>query len=224
MKNLISFALLAAMLAGCAGPALRTKGGDASHTSASGSRAEIHQPENPKAAANQDLSVTDTMQIEVPAGSQIVMAQTDPESGLRTTNFVTVSTNTVLSRTHSEQSHAKVGAAQADIVGETVAKLASAKIFTVLGLIVFIGGVFAAVYPAAQALLGGFIPGAAIAGAGLLMAVLPFLIVGHEALFAVALVLTLAGAGVLIWAHKHGGIMAELNVLKNKAESEVKKL
>jgi hypothetical protein len=117
---------------------------------------------------------------------------------------------------HSERSLSSIGASQKDEVGAMVASLHSAKVFTVIGIIAFLGGVFLAFYPPAATLLGGITPGLALAGSGLALAVLPFIVIGHPVLFSV-LVVTAIAAGLGIWfVHTHGGITAELAVLKTQ--------
>lgn len=216
MKIIFSFCLCVILFAGCK-TELRTKGGNASHTAADGAAVQIQQPENPKDDAKQDLQVEDITRLWVPAGAQVRTFDVAKEPGRPPqTNFsvFTVPTNTLIEHSHKESSHSDVGAAQKDTLGETIAKLKSAKIFVVIGILVCIGGVFLAVWPPAETFLGGFMPGTILAAVGLVLAVLPYVIIGNEKLFALAAFATVAGGLAFWWVHKHGGLTVELAKLK----------
>src|SRR3984957_9577056 len=141
-SNLIGLFVLFGALGGCKSE-LRTKGGNSYHETADGTRVQIQQPENPKDDAKQDLDVEDTSEMIVPAGATVEQKQVTKQPGfipLTNTIVYTVPTNTVVHHSHIERSHSDVGAAQKDTLGETIAKLKSAKIFVVIGIIVCIGG------------------------------------------------------------------------------------
>jgi hypothetical protein len=226
MIKYLTLLAVAIFAAGCHDLPVRAHGGKVTHVAADGARAELSQPENPKDSSKQDFDIDDDSSVIVPAGATIKSAEVVTVAGQLQTNVqvFTVPTNTVISHHHSEHSKAVVGASQIDQIGDTIAKLKSTKWWSVFGFFVFIGGVFLALYPATQAFLGGPMPGAGVAIAGLIIAVLPILLVGHETLIiGGAAVAGLAALGIW-YAHNHGGVMAELNVLKTKAESELKKL
>lgn len=196
---------------------LRTKGGNSYHETADGARVQIQQPENPKDDAKQDLDVEDTSTMIVPAGATVEQKMVAKEPGrapITNITVYTVPTNTVVHHSHIERSHSDVGAAQKDNLGELVAKLKSAKIFVVIGIIVCVGGVFLAVYPPAEVFLGGFTPGAILAAVGLVIAVLPYVVIGNEKLLSVLIFAAVAGGLAFWWVHKHGGLQAELTKLK----------
>lgn len=112
----------------------------------------------------------------------------------------------------TEEVHTKIGAAQKDTAREIAAKLGSMRGVLWVGIVVFLFGVATAVHPYLKVLVGGSVTtSAVIAAAGLAMIVLPTLIVGHELLI---LCVALGGAGFWFFAHRHGGIHAELKTLK----------
>jgi hypothetical protein len=119
----------------------------------------------------------------------------------------------------TEEVHTKIGAAQKDVAREMAAKLGSLRPVMWVGIALFLFGAASFVYPPLKVLVGGSVTtSAVITGAGLAMVVLPVLVVGHELLIlAVA-----AGAAVLYWfAHRHGGIHAELKTLKENVLSKL---
>ncbi len=223
MKTFIYTISLVLML-GCRSE-LRTKGGNAYHETAGGSSVHIQQPENPKDSAKQDLDIEDTSTLIVPAGATVEQKQVTKAPGfmpLTNTTVYTVPTNTTVHHSHIERSHSDVGAAQKDTLGETIAKLKSAKIFVVIGIVVCIGGVFLAVYPPAEVFLGGFTPGAILAAVGLVIAVLPYVIIGNEKLLSLLIAGAAAVGLAFWWIHKHGGIQAELLKLKKDLAPDAK--
>lgn len=203
---------------GCIGSrAFRAQGGKSSHVSSTGAAFNIQQPQNPKDSANQDTSVSDRFDFTVPTGSflDLPVVESTP-SGILKTNVqrVVVSAPMPVSRTHEEKSVSKVGASQPDVVGETLAKLKSSKWITVLGILIFLAGIGCAVYPPVSAILGGITPGAAMAASGLVIAVLPYLIIGNEKFLCVGIAGALAIALVVWYVHRHGGLQAELTTIK----------
>ena len=207
---------VAIMAAGClGGQGYRAKGGSASYRARSGEVAITKQSENPKQAANQDVQVHDEQTFLIPFGSIFDIVQ----PGTTNVVHVTASAPVPVATKHDEISHSTVGASQKDTLGESLAMLKTAKLLILPGILLFVGGIFAALYPPATALFGGILPGIGIACAGLALIVLPFLIVGHP----VALAMAAAGAGVAalaVWyIHHHGGLNAELAVLKTQLKA-----
>lgn len=107
-----------------------------------------------------------------------------------------------------------VGAAQKDVAREIGAKLSFLRPVMIIGILVFLFGASSFVWPVTKAVVGGSVTtSAVITGAGLAMIVLPTLIVGNEIL----ILSVAAGAAVLYWfAHRHGGVHAELKTIKEK--------
>ncbi len=223
-KIILSLCFVAVLQTGCHSAGVyRAKGGNATHNSPSGVVAKIQQPENPKDAAKQDVDVEDTQELVLPAGSAVPVSTVTPTPSGTITNVqvFTVGSNTTYRVTHREKSHAQVGASQADVVGETIAKLKAVRWLVGVGIVIFIGGLACAFVPYLEAFFGGILPGLVIAGGGLVLTALPYLIVGNEKLIVVGAVVTLGGVLGAIYVHKHGGIMAELAALKADAQSAV---
>lgn len=123
------------------------------------------------------------------------------------------------SRVTTEEVHTKIGAAQKDVARELGAKLSSLRPVMWVGILVFLFGASSFVWPYTKLIVGGSVTtSAVITGAGLAMIVLPVLVVGHELLILAAG----AGAAVLYWfAHRHGGVHAELKTLKENVLSKL---
>lgn len=215
MKNLIALVSLLAVI-GCKSE-LRTKGGTSAHVAQNGAAVHLAQPENPKDTSTQDFNIDDGYALVIPAGSTLRQQSVDEEAGIPRTNIMEFkfSQPASLTKSHHEGSVSKIGAAQKDTLGETIAKLKSAKIFVFIGIFIMLVGIAFAVYPPLATLAGGFVPGAVCAGAGLVVAVLPYFIIGNEKLFAFGLLATGVIAGGVIYVHKHGGVTAELATLKS---------
>lgn len=119
----------------------------------------------------------------------------------------------------TEEVHTKIGAAQKDTAREIGAKLGSLKSVVWVGILVFLFGVASFVYPPLKLIVGGSVTtSAVITGAGLALIVLPSLLVGHE-----LLILAVAGgaAALYFFAHRHGGVHAELKTLKGALVKEL---
>jgi hypothetical protein len=122
----------------------------------------------------------------------------------------------------TEEVHTKIGAAQKDTAREMAAKLGSLRGVVWVGIVVFLFGVASAVYPPLKLIVGGSVTTSAVlAAAGLAMMVLPSLIVGHE-----LLILCISSGAAAFWffAHRHGGVQAELKTIKEKVLNELPKL
>jgi hypothetical protein len=116
------------------------------------------------------------------------------------------------SKVTTEEVHTKIGAAQKDTARELTAKLGSLRGVVWVGVLLFLFGAASAVYPPLKLLVGGSVTTSAVlAGAGLGLIVLPTLIVGHELLI---LCVGVGAAALYFFAHRHGGVHAELKTLK----------
>jgi hypothetical protein len=211
---LISFLLFCV---GCGTTGIRAKGGKTSNVSSTGSITETSQPENPKEKAAQSTETETVKELIIPPGSTIQFNQVDiNKAGKAVTNstVVTVSSNTVMKTEVKEKSKSEVGGAQIDTVGAIVAKLKSARWMTIFGAVIFIAGLAAAFWPVTRTLLGGSTPGLLIAAGGIVLAGLPYIIIGNEKLI-IGLV---AGIGLLIiggiFLYRHGGAGRENKVLR----------
>lgn len=108
----------------------------------------------------------------------------------------------------------RIGAAQKDTAREIGAKLGALKGVVWVGVLVFLFGAASFVYPPLKIIVGGSVTtSAVIAGSGLAMIVLPTLLVGHELLI---LAVAAGAAGLWFFAHRHGGVQAELKSLKDR--------
>ncbi len=113
--------------------------------------------------------------------------------------------------TVTEKLHTKIGAAQKDTARELTAKLSSLRGITWLGVVVFLFGVASAFYPPLKVIVGSLTTSAACAAAGLALIILPTLIVGNEILI---ISIAVGAVGIYWFAHRHGGVHAELKSLK----------
>lgn len=114
----------------------------------------------------------------------------------------------------------KIGAAQKDTAREIGAKLGALKGVVWLGVLVFLFGAASFVYPPLKVIVGGSVTtSAVISAAGLALIVLPSLLVGHE-----LLILGVSAGAAAFWffAHRHGGVQAELKLLKDQAAAAIK--
>jgi len=220
MRLLLFIVAVMLILTGCVG-APRAHGGSIIAKTTTGATLAVKQPENPQDASKQAIDVDDTADMFIPPGSVLTVPEiiTDPVTHVVQTNRTEIKvegTNVAqVHRTHHEHSAATVGASQPDVVGETIAKLKSSKWITVVGIFVFFVGVGIAAYPPARLIMGGMTPGAALAGAGLVIAALPYILIGNERFFGIAIFATV-GVALLAWyIHHHGGLAAELNHLKS---------
>ncbi len=122
----------------------------------------------------------------------------------------------------TEEVHTKIGAAQKDTAREMGAKLGALKGVVWVGVLVFLFGAASFAYPPLKVIVGGSVTtSAVISGAGLALIVLPSLLVGHELLI---LCVALGGAALWFFAHRHGGVHAELKTIKEKVLNELPKL
>jgi hypothetical protein len=185
-----------ALLQGC-GIGLRAHGGSMSH---SAGQSHTRQPENPKDGAQQ--STETAFELPLPAGSRVAIG----------TNLFCLAGDSVYK--FVDKSESKIGGSQVDTVGAIVAKLKSARWLTILGALAFLAGLGAAFWPPARAVMGGTTPGFAVAGGGLVIAALPYVIIGNEKFLIVAGLVTALLTIAAIFLYRHGGHGRELAVLR----------
>lgn len=113
----------------------------------------------------------------------------------------------------SERNEVSIGAAQKDTGREIAAKLGSLKGVVWVGVLLFVFGAASAFYPPLKLIVGSTTTSAACCAAGVALIILPSLIVGHE-----ILILAVGAGAVGIWwfAHRHGGLRATVDLLKQK--------
>lgn len=184
-KTFVLFLLMCSIwfAQGCV--AARQKGGSATFSSP-GVVVGVNQSENPKDSTVQEI---DRITERVPAG--------EPDVVIRTTEHIKT----------------RIGGAQKDLVGESMAKLRSLRPVMFLGVAVFLFGVASAFWPPLKAVVGSLTTSAAIAGAGLALIILPTIIVGNEIL----LIIATLGLAVAWWfAHRHGELRGKIKTLEGK--------
>jgi len=182
------------LLDGC-GIGLRAKGGSMSHAST-----VTRQPENPKDGAQQKTERT--IEVPLPAGSQLAYGSNWAFRLAADSVFRDV-----------DKTESKIGGSQIDTVGTVVAKLKSARWMVILGCLAFLAGLGASFWPPARAVMGGITPGLVTAGGGLVIAVLPYLVIGNEKFLTAAGLVTALGIGGGIFLYRHGGHGREISLL-----------
>jgi hypothetical protein len=200
-------ALGLALFPGC-GIGLRAKGGSLIHGAT-----VTRQPENPKDGAQQKTDTARTIELPLPAGSLVTVGS----------NCFRLSADSVFRDYSQDTSESKIGGSQVDTVGAVVAKLKSARWMTILGCLAFLAGLGAAFWPPARAVMGGTTPGFAVAGGGLVIAALPYLIIGNERFLIVSSIATALGIFGAIFLYRHGGHGRELAVLRKLVSPQADK-
>ena len=104
-----------------------------------------------------------------------------------------------------------LGASQKDTAREIGAKLSALKGVVWVGILVFLFGAASAFYPPLKLIVGSVTTSAVACASGLALIVLPSLIVGNEILM---IAIGVGAVGIYWFAHRHGGIQAELKGLK----------
>lgn len=198
-KAALAVGLVAASIlawgSGCS-MALRAKGGSMSH-----GQTVTRQPENPKDGAQQKTERT--IELTLPAGSQIAFGS----------NFGFKLAGDALFR-DQDKTESKIGGSQIDTVGTVVAKLKSARWMTVMGALAFLIGLCASFWPPARTVMGGITPGLVTAGGGLVIAVLPYLVIGNERFLTASGLVTALAVGGGVFLYRHGGHGREISVLR----------
>jgi hypothetical protein len=206
MKKCIfySILILTLLMSGCMSP--RIKGGKVTHTSPTGTTTQT-QSDDPKSSSSTDLSSVVTQELIIPAGSVIEIDS--PNKKEKTT--ITTSSNTTYAVKMEDKSQTSLGAAQKNVIGETIAKLSQLRWVSYLGAAMFIFGLASLFYPPLRAIISSYTTSLVIAGGGLLLIILPTLIVGNELLiFGVIF-------GVVIlyfFVYRYAGASREVKVLR----------
>jgi hypothetical protein len=131
--------LMLVWLSGCAGPK-PFKGGAIRHVSATGSRSQMRQPENPKEAATQKAQGAVDEQKTFPAGAIFRETKTTVEAGKTNTvaTELTVPTNApapvVFTSKLNDSSETRVGGAFADSASELAERVRSIRPVMFFGL------------------------------------------------------------------------------------------
>lgn len=107
----------------------------------------------------------------------------------------------------------KIGAAQKNAFGETVAKLRSMRPVMFVGIGLFILGAASLGWPPLKAIVGSATTSAIAMAAGLALTILPTVVVGNEILI---LCLGVGAVGLYWFSHRHGALRAETRVLREK--------
>ncbi len=210
------FSLLAiVMLCGCLGyNSARIKGGSITSHASTGAVITQQQSADPKSRSTLVTSSEKTSELIIPAGSVFLIPS--PVSSVDVTSApvkVIMASNSTWRVISKDTVSSGLGAAQANTLGDTIAKLSSLKWLTYVGVVLFLFGVATAVYPPLKLIVGGSMTtSAAIAGAGLALTFLPVLVVGHELLI---LGVALGGVGLYWFAHRHGTLKGELTAVKD---------
>lgn len=178
--KLLLTVLLAVVLAGCA--ASRQRGGNATFSTPDVT-VGVNQSENPKDATVQEIErITERIPID------------DPSVVIRTT----------------ERIKTRIGGANKDLVGESLAKLSSLRPVMYVGIALFIFGAASFVWPLLKVVVGSATTSAVITVAGLALIILPTVVVGNETLILCIGV----GAIVAYWfAHRHGELRGTVKAL-----------
>ena len=201
---------------------LRTTGGSVKTVAQTGATVEARQSENPKDATTTSSESHDAVQIPLHVGDVVVQRTIVSEptvlGGLRlTTNTfeVRLASDTMMGSQKSDRNETKLGAAQKDVIGETIAKLGSMRWLQYVGILVFLLGVATIALPWLRLLVGSITSSVIICGAGLGMMVLPVLVVGHE-LEIMGVALAIAAAWWL--AHRHGSVASRAATLEEHVD------
>lgn len=181
--KLLLTVLLAVILAGCA--ASRQRGGSSTFSTPD-LTIGVNQSENPKDPTTQKIT--------------------------RITERIPVNEPSVVIRT-TENIETRIGGAQKDLVGESMAKLRSLRPVMLLGVGVFLFGVASAFWLPLKVAVGSMTTSAAIAAAGLALIILPTVVVGNEVLLIVA---TLGIAAALWFGHRHGEVRGQIKALRKE--------
>ena len=193
-----------ALFTGCTGE--RIQGGH-SMTDLFGLHSVARQSDDPKEPTSQNV-VSDMEETRlIPAGSRLI-------TGAGTNKLETTIAAPMLVTTKRHQvSDTRLGAAQKNVLGETIAKLKSLRWVQFCGLGLALFGLASLFWPPLRLLVNSVTTSVwcLIGGAALIF--LPVVIVGHE-----VLILAVVGGVVALWffAHRHGGMAATVAELKSQ--------
>jgi hypothetical protein len=199
---------------GCSMVGARIKGGKVDHLSPLGGRTTQTQSDDPKSASTINNESEKTIEFVLPAGSRLFLDSDNVVSkDLPATNnmIVVVSSNTPIKMTIKDSIKSSTGAAQKNIIGDTIAKLSSMKWVQFIGISLFIFGIASMFWPVLRVLVGSFTTSLAFTGGGLLLIILPVVVVGNEIL----ILCVIGGAvGIYFFAHRYGGMSKEVKILR----------
>lgn len=211
MKQLLYLSILSTLLFGCNSP--RIKGGKSTYTSAAGAKVEMAQSQDPKDKSGYKVNYSQTKEFVIPAGSKIIFDALPVGVDMPVSNAVSVvlSSNMPVKLITTETMDTTQGAAQKNVIGETIAKLNSMRPVQFVGIAVMLFGILSFVYPPLRAIVGSITTSIVIAATGLGMLVLPLIIVGNEVL------ILLVGVGIAVgyfFVYRYGGASAAIKLLK----------
>jgi hypothetical protein len=191
MKNLLKLfpvLFLALLLMGCSG--VRVKGGKSQYHSSLGASVTLQQSDDPKAPSTVENKAEKTFEFIAPAGSQLLVPNTSVPEVYRNgklvsgpTNLIMImASNTPVKMTVREDFKTINGAAQKNVIGESIAKLNSLKWLSWVGVAMFLFGIATLFYPPLKLIVASTTTSIAIAGGGILLTILPVIVVGNEML------------------------------------------
>jgi hypothetical protein len=159
------------------------------------------------------LSAGSVIQVDAPVVSKSLGLTNTTGSNIK----VTLSSNSVVKINTQDKVASSVGAAQVNIVGQTVAKLSSMRWMTWVGLLLMLFGGASAFYPPLRAIVGSATTSVFLIAGGLLLMILPVLVVGHE-----GIILAFIGGGIgLYWfGHRHSEMATKARVYKDFIDTD----
>ncbi len=168
----------------------RIRGGSAKHSSLTGSNSELVQSQDPKDKTSLNSESELNKRIVVPAGSTISIEEKVVSKDMDSKKFVTNSTttsillssNAIFETNIKDKTQSNIGGSQENVIGLVTAKLKSMKFVSFIGIGLFIVGLACLFWPPAKLIIGSQTTSIAIAGGGLLLTILPYLIIGQEKL------------------------------------------
>lgn len=221
VKFLLLVFSVSLILSGCGifGGGVRIKGGTTTHSSATGSKTELKQSDDPKNASSTDNSSKITEEIILPSQTQIDWGDSVKSKNLKDTNFIgklTLPAGTIIKRTIEDQNKINIGSAQKNIIGETIAKLNSLKWIQFIGIVLILAGIASATYPPLKLIVGSLTTSVWIGVAGLVLIFAPVLVVGNE-----GLILAIAFGLPILWfiAHRYSKASTEARIYKDFIDS-----
>ena len=217
--NVIAVAIILTLITGCS-TSPRIKGGTTHYQSAGGAKIEMSQGQDAKMGSSMKHTMETVKEYVLPAGSSITMDAPVYSKDIKQTNSVAsvsiISSNMPVRIVVKETVENTLGAAQKNVLGDTIAKLNSLKWISWFGAGVFLFGLATLFYPPLRAIIGSVTCSIAFTVGGVLLMILPVIIVGHEIL----ILCGISGAiGIYFFAHRHGGLSASVKILKDMVET-----
>lgn len=115
----------------------------------------------------------------------------------------------------TERIKTKIGGAQKDLVGESVAKLRSLRPVMFVGIGLFILGAASLTWPLLRAIVGSATTSVVLMVAGLALVILPTIIVGNEILI---LCIGVGAVAAYWFAHRHGELRGTVKALNGSTK------